>query len=74
MSVSQRVSEEMDVGLGQEVGYSIRFEDCTSSKTLLKKENISLLGHVQNFKNKEIGKRVDKILKTYLQIPFFYEM
>lgn len=36
MSVSQRVSEEMDVGLGQEVGYSIRFEDCTSSKTLLK--------------------------------------
>ncbi|XP_062572241.1 putative pre-mRNA-splicing factor ATP-dependent RNA helicase PRP1 [Saccostrea cucullata] len=36
MSVAQRVSEEMDVGLGQEVGYSIRFEDCTSSKTLLK--------------------------------------
>ena len=29
---------------------------------------------MQNFKNKEIGKRVDKILKTYLQIPFFYEM
>lgn len=36
MSVAQRVSEEMDVGLGQEVGYSIRFEDCTSSKTVLK--------------------------------------
>ncbi|XP_041368173.1 putative pre-mRNA-splicing factor ATP-dependent RNA helicase PRP1 [Gigantopelta aegis] len=36
MSVAQRVSEEMDVMLGQEVGYSIRFEDCTSSKTLLK--------------------------------------
>lgn len=36
MSVAQRVSEEMDVGLGQEVGYSIRFEDCTSSKTILK--------------------------------------
>ncbi|KAK6174178.1 hypothetical protein SNE40_017502 [Patella caerulea] len=36
MSVAQRVSEEMDIGLGQEVGYSIRFEDCTSSKTLLK--------------------------------------
>uniref|UniRef100_A0A183KTR5 RNA helicase n=2 Tax=Schistosoma TaxID=6181 RepID=A0A183KTR5_9TREM len=29
MSVAQRVSEEMDVELGQEVGYSIRFEDCT---------------------------------------------
>ncbi|XP_050308776.1 ATP-dependent RNA helicase DHX15 homolog isoform X3 [Anthonomus grandis grandis] len=36
MSVAQRVSEEMDVALGQEVGYSIRFEDCSSAKTVLK--------------------------------------
>jgi pre-mRNA-splicing factor ATP-dependent RNA helicase DHX15/PRP43 len=36
MSVSQRVADEMDVKLGQEVGYSIRFEDCTSPKTILK--------------------------------------
>lgn len=36
MSVAQRVSEEMDVTLGQEVGYSIRFEDCSSAKTILK--------------------------------------
>lgn len=36
MSVAQRVSEEMDVLLGQEVGYSIRFEDCSSPKTVLK--------------------------------------
>ena len=36
MSVAQRVSEEMDVSLGNEVGYSIRFEDCSSSKTILK--------------------------------------
>ncbi|ODM92687.1 Pre-mRNA-splicing factor ATP-dependent RNA helicase DHX15 [Orchesella cincta] len=28
MSVAQRVSEEMDVALGSQVGYSIRFEDC----------------------------------------------
>jgi HrpA-like RNA helicase len=27
MSVAKRVSREMDVELGQEVGYSIRFED-----------------------------------------------
>lgn len=26
----------MDVVLGQEVGYSIRFEDCSSPKTILK--------------------------------------
>lgn len=36
MSVASRVAEEMDVKLGEEVGYSIRFEACTSSKTLLK--------------------------------------
>ena len=36
MSVSKRVSEEMNVKLGQEVGYAIRFEDCTSHKTIIK--------------------------------------
>jgi pre-mRNA-splicing factor ATP-dependent RNA helicase DHX15/PRP43 len=36
MSVAQRVSEEMDVILGQEVGYSIRFEDCSGPNTKLK--------------------------------------
>ncbi|KAJ1434750.1 P-loop containing nucleoside triphosphate hydrolase protein [Ochromonadaceae sp. CCMP2298] len=36
MSVAARVSQEMDVKLGQEVGYSIRFEDCTSEKTVIK--------------------------------------
>ncbi|CAN1305669.1 Pre-mRNA-splicing factor ATP-dependent RNA helicase DEAH1 [Linum perenne] len=36
MSVAARVSEEMGVKLGHEVGYSIRFEDCTSEKTIIK--------------------------------------
>ncbi|ANB15687.1 DEAH-box RNA helicase PRP16 [Sugiyamaella lignohabitans] len=36
MSVARRVSEEMEVKLGDEVGYAIRFEDCTSSKTKIK--------------------------------------
>lgn len=36
MSVASRVSEEMDTRLGHEVGYSIRFEDCTSEKTVIK--------------------------------------
>ncbi|KAL6554780.1 Pre-mRNA-splicing factor ATP-dependent RNA helicase DEAH1 [Orobanche gracilis] len=36
MSVAARVSQEMGVKLGHEVGYSIRFEDCTSKKTILK--------------------------------------
>ncbi|KAJ3255594.1 hypothetical protein HDU77_003596 [Chytriomyces hyalinus] len=36
MSVAKRVADELDVVLGEEVGYSIRFEDCTSSRTVLK--------------------------------------
>ena len=36
MSVAKRVAEEMDVELGQDVGYAIRFEDCTSGNTILK--------------------------------------
>jgi pre-mRNA-splicing factor ATP-dependent RNA helicase DHX16 len=36
MSVSARVATEAGVKLGNEVGYSIRFEDCTSDKTKLK--------------------------------------
>ncbi|KAG2772310.1 Pre-mRNA-splicing factor ATP-dependent RNA helicase [Phytophthora cactorum] len=36
MSVAQRVSEEMEVPLGEEVGYAIRFEDLTSDKTIIK--------------------------------------
>ncbi|XP_076809587.1 pre-mRNA-splicing factor ATP-dependent RNA helicase PRP16-like isoform X1 [Clavelina lepadiformis] len=36
MSVAKRVSEEMGVTLGEEVGYAIRFEDVTSEKTIIK--------------------------------------
>lgn len=36
MSVAQRVADELDVTLGQEVGYTIRFEDVTSKNTVLK--------------------------------------
>ncbi|TNN87585.1 Pre-mRNA-splicing factor ATP-dependent RNA helicase PRP16 [Liparis tanakae] len=36
MSVAKRVSEEIGTNLGAEVGYAIRFEDCTSEKTLIK--------------------------------------
>jgi len=36
MSVAQRVADEMDVVIGQEVGYSIRFEDCSNNRTALK--------------------------------------
>lgn len=36
MSVAARVAEEMGVKVGREVGYSIRFEDCTSDDTVVK--------------------------------------
>lgn len=35
-SVAQRVADELDVKLGEEVGYSVRFDNCTSDKTMLK--------------------------------------
>lgn len=36
MSVASRVSDEMQTRLGHEVGYNIRFEDCTSDQTVIK--------------------------------------
>ena len=36
LNVAKRVSEEMDVEFGQEVGYAIRFDDKTSERTKLK--------------------------------------
>jgi pre-mRNA-splicing factor ATP-dependent RNA helicase DHX15/PRP43 len=36
MSVARRVAEEMDVQLGEHVGYSIRFEELSSSSTIIK--------------------------------------
>ena len=47
MSVAARVSQEMGTKIGQEVGYSIRFENCTSEKTVIKymtgKEGASIM-------------------------------
>jgi ATP-dependent RNA helicase DHX8/PRP22 len=36
MSVAKRVAEEYGCNLGEEVGYTIRFEDCTSPSTTIK--------------------------------------
>ena len=36
MSVAKRVAEEFGCLLGQEVGYTIRFEDCTTNETVIK--------------------------------------
>ncbi|KIY98086.1 RNA helicase [Monoraphidium neglectum] len=36
VTVARRVAEEMGVQLGQKVGYSIRFDDCTSPSTRIK--------------------------------------
>ena len=35
-SVAKRVAEEFGCRVGQEVGYSVRFEDCTSPETIIK--------------------------------------
>jgi HrpA-like RNA helicase len=46
MSVAARVSQEMGVKLGQEVGYSIRFEDCTSESTVIKYMTDGMVSHI----------------------------
>ena len=45
MSVAKRVAEEFGCQLGQEVGYTIRFEDMTSPETIIKymTDGISIL-------------------------------
>ncbi|MCI06567.1 putative pre-mRNA-splicing factor ATP-dependent RNA helicase-like, partial [Trifolium medium] len=40
MSVSRRVVEEIDVTIGEQVGYRIPFVDCTTSRTVLKKNSV----------------------------------
>ncbi|XP_010515204.1 PREDICTED: probable pre-mRNA-splicing factor ATP-dependent RNA helicase DEAH3 [Camelina sativa] len=36
MSAARRVAEEMDAVIGEEVGCTVRFDDCSSSRTVLK--------------------------------------
>lgn len=36
MTVAKRVAEECGVALGEKVGYSVRFDDVTSSSTRIK--------------------------------------
>lgn len=43
MSVARRVADEMDVPIGEEVGYSIRFEENCGPKTILKRVPFSPL-------------------------------
>ena len=52
MSVAQRVADEMDVVLGEQVGNLIRFEDCTSQDTCLKYMTV----------------RPDRLLRFFIQI------
>ena len=47
MSVARRVAEEMDVVLGEEVGYSIRFEECSGPRTKIKCAFFSGPGHLR---------------------------
>ncbi len=36
VSIARRVAEERTVELGREVGYSVRFDDCSSTATKVK--------------------------------------
>jgi hypothetical protein len=70
MSVSKRVSEEMDVTLGEHVGYSIRFENLFNQQTVLKyMTDGALFGSLfTRYANITMYISTD-IAKTYSNIP-----
>jgi len=43
ISAAARVAEEMHVKLGDEVGYSIRFQDCSSDRTIIMYITVEML-------------------------------
>ena len=49
MSVAKRVAEEFGCRLGEEVGYAIRFEDCTGPETVIKYMTDGMLLRKSNF-------------------------
>ena len=60
MSVAKRVSEEMGVNIGEEVGYAIRFEDCTT--------DVSINGrsHVNDIRSR--GGRIIQLLSVFYNV------
>ncbi|CAM6002669.1 unnamed protein product [Sphagnum balticum] len=68
MSVAKRVCEEMSVKLGDEVGYSIRFEDHTSSKTVIKYMTDE---KKRLFADSDIGHSIGAALPSELQTKIF---
>lgn len=75
MSVAARVAHEMAVKLGNEVGYAIRFEDCTSHRTRIKymtdgtlhREFLSepdLASYRYNATHSKFSKRLDETSST----------
>ena len=55
MSVAKRVADETGTELGEDVGYSIRFEDMTSNATVIKYMTDGLLGSVRRLPDAVYG-------------------
>ncbi|XP_050295240.1 pre-mRNA-splicing factor ATP-dependent RNA helicase PRP16 isoform X2 [Anthonomus grandis grandis] len=69
MSVAKRVSDEMGTNLGDEVGYAIRFEDCTSESTVIKYMTDGRTFPVETLYSKNpVEDYVDAAVKQALQI------
>jgi len=73
ISVSAQVTEEMDVKLGHEVGYLIRFEDCTSNTIVLKYMTDGMLlqeflgdGNLASYSVMIVDEAHERTLSTYI--------
>ena len=71
MSVAKRVTEEFGSLLGQEVGYTMRFEDCTSNETIIKymTEGMLLRDEVVQLHHARRGALENHLHRRSLQSP-----
>ena len=61
MSVAKRVAQEFGCIVGQEVGYTIRFEDCTSNETIIK--------YMTGMVTKAVFRQIIVLFRSFQQTP-----
>ena len=65
MSVAKRVADETGSELGEDVGYSIRFEDCTSEKTVIKYMTDGILG-CNSIQSRKVSRKLSRKMSRTL--------
>ena len=72
MSVAKRVAEECGVNLGAEVGYTIRFEDCTSPETKIKYMTDGMMLR-ECLIDTDLSRKIDQLISSHFLKALFGE-